>query len=64
MLPVVDRGVDGLRIGIVDELIDGDGIQPEVLAAVEQAALALEKAGATVDRVSVPARATACRRTT
>ena len=52
MLPVVDRGVDGLRIGIVDELTDADGIQPEVRAAVEQAARALEKAGATVDRVS------------
>ncbi len=55
-LPVVDHGVDGLRIGIVEELIDADGIQPEVVGAVEQAALALEKAGATVDRVSVPER--------
>ncbi len=54
VLPVIDRGVEGLRIGIVDELVDGDGFQPEVLAAVEQASLALEKAGATVDRVSVP----------
>ena len=35
MLPVVDRGVDGLRVGIVEELTDADGIQPEVLAAVE-----------------------------
>ena len=54
VLPVVDRGVDGLRIAIVDELVDGDGFQPEVLAAVDDAARALEKAGATVDRVSVP----------
>ena len=54
VLAVVDRGVDGMRIGIVEELTDADGIQPEVLAAVEQAALALEKAGATVDRVKVP----------
>jgi aspartyl-tRNA(Asn)/glutamyl-tRNA(Gln) amidotransferase subunit A len=54
VLPVVERGVDGLRVGIVEELTDADGIQPEVLAAVEQAALALEKAGATVDRVGVP----------
>ena len=37
-----------------EELTDADGIQTEVLAAVEQAALSLEKAGATVDRVSVP----------
>ena len=54
VLPAVDRGVDGMRIGIVEELTDAEGIQPEVLAAVEQAALALEKAGATVDRVKVP----------
>ena len=54
VLPVVDRGVDGLRIGVVDELIAGDGFQPEVLEAVEQAVRALEKAGAIVDRVSVP----------
>ena len=54
VLPVVDRGVDGMRIGIVEELTDADGIQPEVLAAVERAALTLEKAGATVDRVKVP----------
>jgi aspartyl-tRNA(Asn)/glutamyl-tRNA(Gln) amidotransferase subunit A len=54
VLPVVDQGVDGMRIGIVEELTDVDGIQPEVRAAVEQAALALEKAGATVDRVKVP----------
>jgi aspartyl-tRNA(Asn)/glutamyl-tRNA(Gln) amidotransferase subunit A len=50
----VDRGIEGLRIGLVDELVEGDGFQPEVLAAVDQAARALEKAGATVDRVSVP----------
>ncbi|HEX9466943.1 MAG TPA: Asp-tRNA(Asn)/Glu-tRNA(Gln) amidotransferase subunit GatA [Acidimicrobiia bacterium] len=54
VLPEVDRGVEGLRIGVVDELIAGDGFQPEVLEAVEQAVRALEKGGAVVDRVSVP----------
>jgi aspartyl-tRNA(Asn)/glutamyl-tRNA(Gln) amidotransferase subunit A len=54
VLPVVDRGIDGLRIGVVDELISGDGFQPEVLEAVEQSVRALEKAGAIVDHVSVP----------
>jgi aspartyl-tRNA(Asn)/glutamyl-tRNA(Gln) amidotransferase subunit A len=47
-------GVDGLRIGIIDELIGADGVEPEVRAAVERAAAALEAAGARVDRVSVP----------
>ncbi len=54
VLPVVDRGVEGLRIALVDELVEGEGFQPEVLDAVDRAARALEKAGATVDRVSVP----------
>ena len=46
--------VAGLRVGIVQELTDVDGIAPEVRAAVERAAASLEAAGATVDRVSVP----------
>ena len=49
-----DGNVAGLRVGIVEELTDVDGIAPEVRAAVERAAAALEAAGATVDRVSVP----------
>ena len=55
---VLGRGVEGLRIGIVDELMGGEGgIEPEVEARTREAALALEKAGATVDAVSVPAAA-------
>jgi aspartyl-tRNA(Asn)/glutamyl-tRNA(Gln) amidotransferase subunit A len=54
VFPVLDRGVDGLRVGIVEELTDADGIQPEVRAAVESAAQVLEKAGAVVDRVRIP----------
>ena len=65
MLPVVDRGVDGLRIGIVDELTDADGIQPEVLAAVEQAALRAGEGGRDRrPRERAERAATACRRTT
>ena len=44
----------GVRVGIIDELIDADGVEPEVRAAVERAANALEEAGAKVERVSVP----------
>jgi aspartyl-tRNA(Asn)/glutamyl-tRNA(Gln) amidotransferase subunit A len=50
----IDRGVDGLRIGIVEELTDGEGIAPDVRASVERAAAALEAAGASVERVAVP----------
>jgi aspartyl-tRNA(Asn)/glutamyl-tRNA(Gln) amidotransferase subunit A len=44
-------------VGIVEELADAEGVQPDVAAAVEQAALALEKEGAIVERVSVPSAA-------
>jgi aspartyl-tRNA(Asn)/glutamyl-tRNA(Gln) amidotransferase subunit A len=54
IMPVLDQGVDGLRVAVVEEFVQGDGFQPEVLAAVDQAVIALEKAGATVERVSVP----------
>jgi aspartyl-tRNA(Asn)/glutamyl-tRNA(Gln) amidotransferase subunit A len=54
LTPVLGAGVDGLRVGIVEELTDVDGVQAEVRAAVEAAAGALEQAGATVERVSVP----------
>ena len=49
-------GVDGMRIGIVDEFM-ADGIAPDVRRRVEAAAEALAKAGATIDTVSVPAAA-------
>ena len=52
--PTLRAGVGGLRVGIVEELTDVDGVEPEVRAAVEAAAGALEAAGATVERVSVP----------
>jgi aspartyl-tRNA(Asn)/glutamyl-tRNA(Gln) amidotransferase subunit A len=54
LLTGLDDGVAGLRVGIVDELTDAEGIAPEVQATVAAAAAALEAAGATVDRVSVP----------
>jgi aspartyl-tRNA(Asn)/glutamyl-tRNA(Gln) amidotransferase subunit A len=54
VLPQLDRGVDGLRVGILEELAGGEGFQPEVLGALDAAAAALEAAGASVGRVSVP----------
>ncbi len=54
LLDVLDRGVDGLRVGVVTELL-GEGIEPEVAARTRDAADALAAAGATVDEVSVPA---------
>ncbi len=50
----LDDGVDGLRIGVVTELM-GEGIAPDVAARVTQAAEALAAAGATVGEAHVPA---------
>ena len=53
---VLGDGVDGLRVGIIDELMgEGvEGIAADVKARVEEAAAALSAAGATVEHVSVP----------
>jgi aspartyl-tRNA(Asn)/glutamyl-tRNA(Gln) amidotransferase subunit A len=50
----LEDGVAGLRVGLVEELADVEGIQPEVRAAVDSARNLFEKAGATVETVSVP----------
>ena len=46
-------GVDGLRIGVVAEL-RATASQPDVLARLDAALVVLEKAGATIDVVSMP----------
>jgi aspartyl-tRNA(Asn)/glutamyl-tRNA(Gln) amidotransferase subunit A len=51
----LDRGVDGLRIGLVSELVAAEGMSPDVVARTREAAEALAAAGAKVDEVSVPA---------
>jgi len=50
---VLDHGVEGLRIGVVRELVDA--VDADVGARLSAAAAALEAAGAKVDEVSVPA---------
>ncbi len=50
----LEDGIAGLRVGVVQELTDVEGIQPEVRAAVDSARNLFEKAGAEVDTVSVP----------
>lgn len=56
VLPELQKGVEGLRVGLVSELL-GEGIAPDVRARVESAANALQNAGAIIDEVSVPAAA-------
>ena len=49
---VLLQGVDGLRIGVVRELVEG--VDPDVGTRLREAAGALEAAGAKVDEASVP----------
>jgi aspartyl-tRNA(Asn)/glutamyl-tRNA(Gln) amidotransferase subunit A len=49
----LDEGVDGLRVGLIRELMDG--VDADVAARVNAAADALAAAGAKVDEASVPA---------
>lgn len=49
----LDRGVEGMRVGIVSELLEG--IDEDVTARLHEAAAALSEGGAIVDSVSVPA---------
>ena len=51
---VLGRGVGGLRVGVVTELVDGEGVDPTVRAQAVAAAEALAAAGASVDQVSIP----------
>lgn len=49
----LDEGVEGLRIGVVPELM-GEGIEPGVREVVERVARRLESAGAEVGEASLP----------
>jgi aspartyl-tRNA(Asn)/glutamyl-tRNA(Gln) amidotransferase subunit A len=50
---VLDEGVEGLRVGVVRELVGG--VDADVAARLAEAASALEEGGAKVAEVSVPA---------
>ena len=47
----IEGGVEGMRVGIVDEMVEG--ADPEVARAVERAAGDLEAAGASCERISL-----------
>jgi aspartyl-tRNA(Asn)/glutamyl-tRNA(Gln) amidotransferase subunit A len=49
------EGVEGLRVGVVTELVGAEGIAADVVARTREAAEGLAAAGAKVDEVSVPA---------
>jgi len=49
---VLDQGVDGLRVGRISDL--PEGADPDVIARIDAAFIALEKAGATIVDVQMP----------
>jgi aspartyl-tRNA(Asn)/glutamyl-tRNA(Gln) amidotransferase subunit A len=51
----LDAGVEGLRVGVVTELVAAEGIAADVVARTREAADALAGSGAKVEEVSVPA---------
>ncbi len=50
----LDAGVQGLRIGLITEMMGGEGYDPEVIAATRATVSKLENAGATVTEISMP----------
>jgi aspartyl-tRNA(Asn)/glutamyl-tRNA(Gln) amidotransferase subunit A len=48
------RGVHGLRVGVIAELAEAEGIAPDVAGRLREAADALAAAGAKVEEISVP----------
>jgi aspartyl-tRNA(Asn)/glutamyl-tRNA(Gln) amidotransferase subunit A len=50
----LDAGVAGLRIGVVEDWIDMDGVQPGVRHAVRAAVDRLQAMGASVERADLP----------
>jgi aspartyl-tRNA(Asn)/glutamyl-tRNA(Gln) amidotransferase subunit A len=49
----IGKGVQGLRVGVPKEMM-GDGVAPDVAAAVQQAISVLQEQGATIVEVSLP----------
>ncbi len=45
----------GLRIGVVEDMLHADGMNAEVVAALEDALKAFEKAGAQIKKIRIPA---------
>ncbi len=53
-LAEINQPVEGLKIGIVKEFLDNEGLDPEVAASVRQAIETYQKRGAQIIEVSLP----------
>jgi aspartyl-tRNA(Asn)/glutamyl-tRNA(Gln) amidotransferase subunit A len=54
VVATLNDGVEGLRVGIIGDMTDVEGVEPAVRDALRTAAAGLESAGAKVEDVSVP----------
>jgi aspartyl-tRNA(Asn)/glutamyl-tRNA(Gln) amidotransferase subunit A len=50
----LEEGVRGLRVGVVESWLSGEGVEPGVAASVREAAERLARLGAEVDTVELP----------
>ena len=50
----LEKGVDGLRVGVIRELRENEDVHPEVRAAVDASLDVFQSLGAVVDEVSIP----------
>ena len=50
----IDGGIEGMRIGIVDEFQGAEGTQPGVTQRIDEAYARLEKLGAKLEAISLP----------
>ena len=50
----IDGGIEGMRIGIVDEFQGAEGTQPGVTTRIDEAYARLEKLGAKLESISLP----------
>lgn len=50
----LEDGVSGLRVGLITEMLEGEGIEPGVREATERVARELEEAGAEVGEARLP----------
>jgi aspartyl-tRNA(Asn)/glutamyl-tRNA(Gln) amidotransferase subunit A len=54
LMATLERGVEGLRLGLPREYFEVEGMEPGVRAAVDRAVVALERAGAELVDVRLP----------
>ncbi len=54
VLPGLDGGVDGLRVGVITEFMTGEGLEPDVRARVSEGVERLAALGAEIVEVSLP----------